>query len=59
MTEEEKESLNYHATIISYAELGELVEYVEGLLNAEYNHGFGDGYDIGWYDHIEYVDGNT
>ena len=44
MTNEERESLNFHGGNISYAGLEGLVEYVEGLLEAEYQY----GYDTGW-----------
>ncbi|KKL18912.1 hypothetical protein LCGC14_2470760, partial [marine sediment metagenome] len=37
---------NYHGTNISYAGLEGLVEYVEGLLEAEFQY----GYDSGWGD---------
>ncbi len=46
MTDEERESLNYHAARISYKGLKELAKFVEGLLEAEFQY----GYDSGWGD---------
>ena len=46
MTDEERESLNYHAARISYKGLKELAKFVEGLLEAEFQY----GYDSGWDD---------
>ena len=48
MTNEEKESLNYHGTNISYAGLEGLVEFVEGLLEKEYQYGYDQGSADGW-----------
>ncbi len=48
MTNEEKESLNYHGTNISYAGLEGLVEYVEELLEKEYQYGYDQGSADGW-----------
>ena len=45
MTNEERESLNFHGGNISYAGLEGLVEYVEGLLEKAYQNGL---------DHEEY-----
>lgn len=50
MTDEELDSLNFHGTNISYAGLGALKDYVEGLLKKERQL----GYEEGWDDSVEH-----
>ena len=46
MTNEEKESLLWHGTNIPSSGLEGLIEYVQALLEKEYDKGHNDGYTL-------------